>query len=170
MASRRSKIPTIATSHRSENVSGDEMELINECFMEDGLALSATDKFKVKHLCRKLRRTEETIKGAVSEGETLREQTNDKTQEMKHFINLIKQRDEVSRELKSVQSRKLERVQSRELEKLQSRELERELKRVQSRKLEENLVVVSCLSIYIFLTFLKYISPIVSETIEPYSC
>ena len=103
MASRRSKIPTLATSPRSENVSGDEMKLINECFMADGLALSATDELKVKHLWRKLRRTEETLKGAVSEGETLREQTKDEMQAVESYVshirNLSEQRDELSREL-----------------------------------------------------------------------
>ena len=103
MTARRSKIPTLATSPRSENATSDEMKLINECFLTDGLALSATDELKVRHLWRKLRRTEETLKGAISEGETLREQTKDEMQAVESYVahirNLSEQRDKLSREL-----------------------------------------------------------------------
>ena len=103
MTARRSKIPTLATSPRSENVLRDEMNLINECFVGDGLALTATDELKLKHLWRKLRRTEETLKGAISEGETLREQTKDEMQAVESYVshirNLSEQRDKLSREL-----------------------------------------------------------------------
>ncbi|KAI6649176.1 Myosin-10-like isoform X17 [Oopsacas minuta] len=100
---KRSKIPTLTTSPRSGNVPGDEMSLINECFMTDGLALSATDELKLKHLWRKLKRTEDTLKGAVNESATLREQTKDEMAAVESYVahirNLSEQRDKLSREL-----------------------------------------------------------------------
>lgn len=102
-STKRSKIPTLATNTRSENVSINELQSINECFIADGLALSATDELKLKHLWRKLKRTEDSLKGAINESDTLREQTKDEMQAVESYVahirSLSEQRDKLSREL-----------------------------------------------------------------------
>ena len=102
-STKRSKIPTLATATRSENVPINELQSINECFIADGLALSATDELKLKHLWRKLKRTEESLRAAISDSDTLREQTKDEMQAVESYVahirSLSEQRDKLSREL-----------------------------------------------------------------------
>ena len=100
---KRSKIPTLATNTKSESVPINELRSINESFIADGLAMSATDELKLKHLWRKLKRTEESLRGAISDSETLREQTKDEMQAVESYVahirSLSEQRDKLSKEL-----------------------------------------------------------------------
>ena len=102
MTSRKSKIPTLVTSPRRGNAP-DELQQITDCFLTDGLALSASDEFKLRHLWRKLCRTEESLRKAQGESVTLREQTRDEMQAVESYVSHIRslseQRDKLSREL-----------------------------------------------------------------------
>lgn len=80
----------------------DDLKSINECFVADGLSVAVNDTVKLKHLWKKLVRTEQALKDNYNEMESLKKQTHEEMQAVESYVahirSLSEQRDKLSKE------------------------------------------------------------------------